>query len=73
MGSLILPPNGPVYLDTSGFIYSVERIEPYRTLLAPVAAGPGWTVCHREQRLGRVGTLVKPLHDNDLLNEASQL
>lgn len=30
MGSLILPPNGPIYLDTSGFIYSVERIEPSR-------------------------------------------
>ncbi len=36
MGSLILPPNGPVYLDASGFIYSVERIEPYRTLLEPL-------------------------------------
>ena len=36
MGSLILPPNGPVYLDASGFIYSVERIEPYHTLLEPL-------------------------------------
>ena len=26
MGSLTLPSTGPVYLDTSGFIYSVERI-----------------------------------------------
>jgi hypothetical protein len=28
--------SGPVYLDANGFIYSVERIEPYRTLLEPV-------------------------------------
>ena len=32
-GTLTLPSTGPVYLDASGFIYSVERIEPYRTLL----------------------------------------
>ena len=30
MGSLVLPRNGPIYLDASGFIYSVERIEPPR-------------------------------------------
>ena len=29
-------PSGPVYLDANGFIYSVERIEPYRTLLEPM-------------------------------------
>jgi len=29
MGRLILPENGPVYLDANCFIYSVERIEPY--------------------------------------------
>lgn len=32
MGSLTLPPAGPVYLDANGFMYSIERIEPYRTL-----------------------------------------
>ena len=36
MGSLILPPDGPIYLDASGFIYSVERIEPYPNLLEPL-------------------------------------
>ncbi len=36
MGRLTLPSTGPVYLDASGFIYSVERIEPYRTLLEPM-------------------------------------
>ena len=36
MGSLTLPDQGPVYLDANGFIYSVERIEPYRTVLEPL-------------------------------------
>ncbi|MCY3921242.1 MAG: type II toxin-antitoxin system VapC family toxin [Chloroflexi bacterium] len=35
MGSLILPQSGSIYLDTSAFIYSVERHEPYFSLLAP--------------------------------------
>ena len=33
---MILPAAGPIYLDAAAFIYSVERIEPYRTLLDPV-------------------------------------
>ncbi len=33
MGELIWPPTDTVYLDTNRFIYSVERIDPYRTLL----------------------------------------
>ena len=36
MGTLTLPSTGPIYLDASGFIYSVERIEPYCTLLEPM-------------------------------------
>ena len=47
MGSLILPPNGPICLDASGFICSVERIEPYRTLLDPL-----W----RQARLGSLSS-----------------
>lgn len=35
MGPLILPTQGTIYLDTSAIIYSVERNEPYFTLLAP--------------------------------------
>ena len=35
MGTLTLPSSGHIYLDTSAIIYSVERIEPYFTLLAP--------------------------------------
>lgn len=33
MGALTLPESGKVYLDANGFIYMVERIEPYRALL----------------------------------------
>ncbi len=36
MGTLTLPPAGLVYIDANGLIYSVERIEPYRTLLEPM-------------------------------------
>ncbi len=36
MGSLILPTAGLVYIDANGLIYSMERIEPYRTLLEPM-------------------------------------
>ena len=36
MGSLTLPLAGLIYLDASGLIYSVERVEPYRTLLEPM-------------------------------------
>ena len=35
MGPLVLPSTGLVYLDASSLIYSVERIEPHRTLLEP--------------------------------------
>ncbi len=33
MGELVLPASGSVYLDANGFIYSVERIDPYYTIL----------------------------------------
>ena len=66
MGPLTLPANGPVYLDTNGFIYSVERVEPYRTLLEPM-----W----QQARAGEfdiassdiivLETLVKPLREGD--------
>ena len=36
MGPLILPTAGLVYIDANGLIYSVERVEPYRTLLEPM-------------------------------------
>jgi hypothetical protein len=65
MGSLTLPPSGPMYLDANGFIYSVERIEPYRTLLEPM-----WQLAQAGQfevvssELVILETLVKPLSDS---------
>ena len=42
MGPLRLPPAGLVYVDANMLIYSVERIEPYRSLLeTDVGAGSG--------------------------------
>jgi hypothetical protein len=35
VGSLTLP-GGAVYVDANAVIYSIERIEPYHTLLLPL-------------------------------------
>ena len=66
MGTLTLSDNGPIYLDACGFIYSVERIEPYRRLMAPMwqqAATGQLTIVTSE--LSVMETLVKPLRDGD--------
>jgi len=70
MGTLILPNCGSVYLDTNGFIYSVEKIEPYYTLLIPMwqAASHGqFEIISSELTL--LETLTKPLRENDTLLE----
>ena len=36
MGPLTLPLAGLIYIDANSLIYSVERVEPYRTLLEPM-------------------------------------
>lgn len=70
MGSLTLPSAGPVYLDANGFIYGVERIEPYRALLEPM-----WQLAQAGQfevvssELVILETLVKPLRDGDTILE----
>lgn len=70
MGSLTLPARGPIYLDANGFIYSVERIEPYRTLLEPL-----WQQAQEGQfqivssELTLLETLVKPFQKGDALLE----
>lgn len=66
MGPLTLPERGPIYMDACGFIYSVERIEPYRTLIEPVwlqAEAGQFTVVTSE--LSIMETIVKPLRDGD--------
>ena len=66
MGALTLPTGGSVYIDANAIIYSVERIEPYRELLAPM-----W----QDARAGRFAlasselvvleTLIKPLREGN--------
>ena len=66
MGSLTLPALGPVYLDANGFIYSVERVEPYRTLLEPMwqqARAGEFDVASSDITV--LETLVKPLREGD--------
>lgn len=65
MGSLTLPDSGHIYLDSSAVIYSVERIEPYLTLLAPVwrqAEAGRLTLVLSELVLAE--TLVQPIRRN---------
>ena len=70
MAQLILPPSGPIYLDASGFIYSVERIEPYRTLLEPMwrQAQAGQFIVVSSD-LVVLETLVKPIREGDTVVE----
>ncbi len=70
MGRLTLPSTGPVYLDASGFIYSIERIEPYRTLLEPMwlqAQAGQFSIVSSD--LVVLETLVKPLREGDTVVE----
>ncbi|NNJ83872.1 MAG: PIN domain-containing protein [Gammaproteobacteria bacterium] len=61
MGRLILPENGPIYLDANCFIYSVERIEPYCHILEPVWRRGGIVTSD----LTLLEVLVKPFKSGD--------
>ena len=66
MGRLILPTEGSVYVDANAIIYSVERVEPYRGLLAPMweeARAGRFTLASSE--LVALETLIKPLRDGN--------
>ena len=66
MGPLTLPSYGPVYLDANGFIYSVELVDPYRTLLEPMwqqARAGEFDVASSDITV--LETLVKPLREGD--------
>ncbi len=71
MGPLTLPDSGLIYLDASVLIYSVERIEPYRTLLEPLwrHAQDGNLIIVSSPIIV-VETLVKPLQDGNTDIEA---
>ena len=66
MGELILPASGRVYLDSNGFIYSIERIDPYRSMLDTL-----WLTVSTGQikvvtsELTLLEVLVKPLKVGD--------
>ena len=66
MGSLTLPTGGSVYIDANAIIYSVERIEPYRELLAPMwqEAGAG-RFALASSELVVLETLIKPLREGN--------
>jgi hypothetical protein len=75
MGTLTLPTTGPIYLDASGFIYSVERIEPYRTLLEPMRTptsrgrpGTVMTVPRGPTRLPSTADMLLRCHGEELGN-----
>ena len=72
MGKLTLPRSGLVYLDTSPVIYSVEKIEPYHTLLQPMwqAAQTGDFILVSSELL-LLETLVKPIQDANVVLEQS--
>jgi predicted nucleic acid-binding protein len=66
MGQLTLPTSGLVYLDADVIIYSVEKIEPYWSLLQPMwlAAQTGkFSPVGSELLL--LETLVKPVQAGD--------
>lgn len=66
MGVLTLPESGTVYLDANGFIYSIERIDPYRSMLdtlwLTVSVGQVKVVT---SELTLLEVLVKPLKVGD--------
>ena len=66
MGPLTFPLAGLVYLDASGLIYSMERVEPYRTLLEPMwqeAQADNITIVSSPVLV--IEALVKPLRDGN--------
>ncbi len=67
MGYLTLPDSGPIYLETSAFIYSVERVEPYYSLLEPMwrQAQAGQFVIAGSD-VAVLETLIRPLRQGDI-------
>ena len=66
MAQLNLPNLGPIYLDSCVFIYSVEKVEPYRTILEPLwfqAGTDGLTLLTSELTIAEV--LVRPIREGN--------
>ena len=68
---LDLPSSGLVYLDANGLIYSMERVEPYRSLLEPMwreAQDGNLTIVSSPVIV--IETLAKPIRDGNTEIEA---
>ena len=66
MGRLNLPDAGLVYIDASGLIYSMERVEPYRTLLEPMwLAAQYGNITIVSSPIVVSEALVKPIRDGN--------
>ncbi len=71
MGSLIFENGSLVYIDANALIYTVERIEPYRTLLEPLwQAAEDREITIVSSPLLLVEVLSKPMRDGRLEIEA---
>jgi predicted nucleic acid-binding protein len=72
VGSLTLPASGLVYVDANAIIYSVEKLEPYFTLLQPMwLAAQAGAISLIGSELLVLETLVKPIQLGDLISEAT--
>jgi len=71
MGELIWPTNGAIYLDANCFIYSVEKIDPYRTILDTLwqAISDGQVKVITSE-LTLLEVLIKPLKEKDMFTAA---
>jgi len=66
VGPLNLPLAGLVYIDASSLIYSVERVEPYRSLLEPMwQEAQDGNLAVVSSPVLVVEALVKPLRDGN--------
>ena len=66
MGPLTLPSTGLIYIDANGLIYSMERVEPYRTLLEPMwQEAQDGNITIASSPLLVLEALVKPLRDRN--------
>ncbi len=72
MGTINLPTNGTIYLDTDTLIYSVEKITPYAGLLQPLwLSAQAGVLQIATSELTLLETLVKPIRDGDSQLEAT--
>ena len=66
MGPLTIPLDGMIYIDASSLIYSVERVEPYRSLLEPMwQEAQDGNITIMSSPLLVIEALVKPLRDGN--------